>query len=651
MVFDIDNKLRNLLNFNKSSSPQPSKSENKRKRKSENCFAELCRFPNTSLFSVPEMNHRFVKNTVYADVEFSDDDDLVDPKPSGSIKKAVAATLSYISKNFRSKKELKFQDTMTSSTSSSKHIDNPSMLALLPANNMNPTYVYSQPGGNQKLDHRASNSSCSSSEVPTFTTFPILHDLEYLPNTVRPSRRSVVGETEKNEHFQKYVSLWKQAKTNRTERGAAAAKYELSNQPQVERTTLMPTSISSDRSSKDLPFSPFKPRCLQFTTNLDIDESADTRSPNAISPETTKNKLLLPANQGNVLEFIHSDEETHILRSHVDLEVGRESPRKTGLKFFDPVNNLRERFNTSTEYKDNWHENFAPKSSLCRNNVLWEDHKTDAIDKQLINQRHDPEVEIQDGLRNIQIVEHKPVLIDDCKKNTTKAEFIEFSKEHRDRINAAILGAPDQILTSKFNLNITRRDLRTLCGSNWLNDQIINFYMNLLIDRSEQKNSKSNGLPSVYAMNTFFFPVLLQAGYGGVRRWTRKVDIFTKDIIPIPLHLNDIHWSMAIIHLKNRTIKLYNSMGSPSPKILKVLEQYLKDESIDKRKKAFDTSQFTIESVPDVPQQTNGSDCGVFSCMFAEYVTRDKKIDFSQANMKYFREKMILEIVEGKLWQ
>lgn len=651
MVFDIENKLRNLLNFKKSSSSQPLKTKNKRKRKSENCSAKWCSSHNTSLFSVPEMVHRFVKNTVYADVEFSDDDDLVDPKPSGSIKKAFASTLFDISKNFHSKKGLKFQDKLTSSTSSSKHIDNPSMLALLPANNMNPAYVYSQPGGNQKLSHRASNSSCSSSEDATFTSCPILHDLEYLPNTVRPSRRSVVGETEKIEHFQKYVSLWKQAKTSRTERDAAAAKYELNNQSQVKRTTLMPTSISSARSSKDLPISSLKPRCLQSTTNLDIDESADTRSSNVIPPRTTKNKLLLPAKQGNMRDFTHSDEEIHILRSHINREVSRQSPRKTGLKFFDPANNFRERFNSSSEYIDKWHENFAPKSSLCPNNVLWEDHKTAAINKQLINQQHDPEVEIQDRLRNIQIVEHKPVLVDDYKENTTKAKFIEFTKQHRDRINAAIFGLPDQILTSKFNLNITRRDIRTLCGRNWLNDQIINFYMNLLIDRSEQKNSKSNALPSVYAMNTFFFPRLLQAGYDGVRRWTRKLDIFTKDILAIPLHLNSIHWSMAIIHLKNRTIKFYNSMGSPSPEVLKVLEQYLKDESMDKRKKAFDTSQFTIESVKDVPQQTNGSDCGVFSCMFAEYITREKKINFSQANMKYFREKMILEIVEGKLWQ
>lgn len=45
----------------------------------------------------------------------------------------------------------------------------------------------------------------------------------------------------------------------------------------------------------------------------------------------------------------------------------------------------------------------------------------------------------------------------------------------------------------------------------------------------------------------------------------------------------------------------------------------------------------------------NGCDCGVFSCMFAEYICRGAKITFSQKEMKYFRKKMCLEIINGKL--
>ena len=32
----------------------------------------------------------------------------------------------------------------------------------------------------------------------------------------------------------------------------------------------------------------------------------------------------------------------------------------------------------------------------------------------------------------------------------------------------------------------------------------------------------------------------------------------------------------------------------------------------------------------DIPQQMNGSDCGMFACKFAEYITREAEINFTQ---------------------
>uniref|UniRef100_A0A1A9Z1D9 Uncharacterized protein n=1 Tax=Glossina pallidipes TaxID=7398 RepID=A0A1A9Z1D9_GLOPL len=70
------------------------------------------------------------------DVEFSDDDDLIDPEPSGSNKKTFVSTLFSIPNHIYVIKELKFQNKLTSSASSSKHTDNPSVLSLLLAKNM-----------------------------------------------------------------------------------------------------------------------------------------------------------------------------------------------------------------------------------------------------------------------------------------------------------------------------------------------------------------------------------------------------------------------------------------------------------------------------------------------------------------------------------
>lgn len=52
------------------------------------------------------------------------------------------------------------------------------------------------------------------------------------------------------------------------------------------------------------------------------------------------------------------------------------------------------------------------------------------------------------------------------------------------RVESALKYGPDnEILVVDFGLVITRKDIHTLSGLNWLSDQIINFYMNLLIKR------------------------------------------------------------------------------------------------------------------------------------------------------------------------
>lgn len=153
-------------------------------------------------------------------------------------------------------------------------------------------------------------------------------------------------------------------------------------------------------------------------------------------------------------------------------------------------------------------------------------------------------------------------------------------------------GSQDEVLSKGFRLTITRKDLQTLNHLNWLNDevrallhhsgfctslsvnsssilkrvlksllpelskpmnfsvaekisrfspfQVINFYMNMLVERSKQPN-----LPSAYTFNTFFFPKLRSSGYSAVRRWTKKVDIFSVDIILVPVHLG-VHWCLSV---------------------------------------------------------------------------------------------------------
>nr|XP_060624018.1 sentrin-specific protease 2 isoform X1 [Anolis sagrei ordinatus] len=215
----------------------------------------------------------------------------------------------------------------------------------------------------------------------------------------------------------------------------------------------------------------------------------------------------------------------------------------------------------------------------------------------------------------------------------------------REIANVLSYGKEDQVLTSAFKLNITRGDIQTLRNQQWLNDVVINFYMNLLVERN-----KRQGFPLLYAFSTFFYPKLSSAGYNAVRRWTKEVDLFQHDLILVPIHIR-VHWALVVIDMRRETIKYFDSMGQSGHNICMKLLQYLQDESKVKRNLEINPSSWTLYSMKpnEIPQQRNGSDCGVFVCKYADFISRDKPIVFSQCHMPYYRKRMVWEILHQQL--
>lgn len=226
-------------------------------------------------------------------------------------------------------------------------------------------------------------------------------------------------------------------------------------------------------------------------------------------------------------------------------------------------------------------------------------------------------------------------------------EFPDLNDEHNQLIDNAFISSPqDECLVNQFSISICRKDIQTLRGLNWLNDEIINFYMSLLCERSKDQ---TRSLPKVHAMTTFFYPKLLKDGYGMLRRWTRKIDIFSYDLVLVPLHLG-LHWTLAVIDFNCREIRYYDSMNGNNGECLKALKNYLNEEHKDKKGSPYDLSDWNFLHNKNLPQQMNGSDCGMFACKYAEYLSRGKtSFNFNQSHMPYFRRRMVWEIVNGKL--
>ena len=79
------------------------------------------------------------------------------------------------------------------------------------------------------------------------------------------------------------------------------------------------------------------------------------------------------------------------------------------------------------------------------------------------------------------------------------------------------------------------------------------------------------------------------------------------------------------------------------------LASYLEEEHKDKKGRSLDTGDWSKVIAKKIPQQMNGSDCGMFTCKFAEYISRRARITFSQSDMPYFRQRMVHEIVTNSL--
>ncbi|CRG87389.1 Sentrin-specific protease 6 [Talaromyces islandicus] len=94
-------------------------------------------------------------------------------------------------------------------------------------------------------------------------------------------------------------------------------------------------------------------------------------------------------------------------------------------------------------------------------------------------------------------------------------------------------------------------DIERLRDGEFLNDNLIGFYLRFLEHHLEQNNPDVS--KRVYFFNSYFFDTLTSPAkgkrginYGGVQKWTRNVDLFSHDYVIVPIN-ESAHWYLAII--------------------------------------------------------------------------------------------------------
>ncbi|XP_049817479.1 sentrin-specific protease 2-like [Aethina tumida] len=199
-------------------------------------------------------------------------------------------------------------------------------------------------------------------------------------------------------------------------------------------------------------------------------------------------------------------------------------------------------------------------------------------------------------------------------------------------------------MTRKFDIALTRSDMHSLKDGAWLNDKIIDFYLEMIVERS------NNGPgPKCFAFNSHFYLQLKQRGADEVEDWSGCTDIFHKNLIFVPVFDNNNHWTLIIVNTKTKTIKFYDSKGSRNSVAPTLVLRYLVVEHMNKKSACLDWKRYQMVPNAPTPQQMNDSDCGVFLLTLAEFMSRNRPLVFCQNDMPYLRKRIVAEIMIGKL--
>eukprot|EP00912_Choanoflagellata_sp_UC4_P001882 UC4_evm2s1211 len=247
-------------------------------------------------------------------------------------------------------------------------------------------------------------------------------------------------------------------------------------------------------------------------------------------------------------------------------------------------------------------------------------------------------------------------------KSPKKDVFAPLSPDAQQLVDNAFDNSRDlqEVLVSSkqfgttMDFDIKREDTERLNGLNWLNDNIINYYLNLIMIRSHKKQDigSTDSLPAVWCHKTQFLSLYESGGYKKVRRWTKKCpnggDIFSQDVVIVPVHLGS-HWCCGVINIKAKRFEYYDSMNGGGLSFFSTIRKYVDEEHSNKKGTHLDLSDWVDYCPNDTPQQGNFSDCGVFTCKFAEYVSRGAPFTFSQADMPEIRRSITYEILTNKL--
>lgn len=242
-------------------------------------------------------------------------------------------------------------------------------------------------------------------------------------------------------------------------------------------------------------------------------------------------------------------------------------------------------------------------------------------------------------------------------KLTLTDEESKFCNDIIKKISKNITPIKIDIIYPKDKIKIDGNSIkrRILNNEGWLDESIIHAYMFLIFLNSEHKESKSIFISC--SLNYFMnIPKINHPdkSFDSFINETLKYfiidDITECNYIYIPINKNNIHWILLRLKISKDdekiTFEFYDSLiEKNSEKFHKTVKNKIQKLFAER----FSNFNFDIDIKRNIPQQNNGSDCGVFLLFYTFYLLNNYVIDFHSNDIPNFRKIMYHDLRNGKI--
>ena len=106
----------------------------------------------------------------------------------------------------------------------------------------------------------------------------------------------------------------------------------------------------------------------------------------------------------------------------------------------------------------------------------------------------------------------------------------------RQVVNEAYAMPEDIRIGNYKGCNLLSQNIQTLISPRWLDDNVIDAYMNLI-----ERQSYRTGYPLVYRYDSHFFSTFGDLDANHLPVATRKTNILGYDLLFFPMHIHDVH--------------------------------------------------------------------------------------------------------------